>query len=770
MELDRVKLLREAYMQEATRPNGTKSTLGEYMRLCLDGGLDLVTSKDLVVFDDDNEMAHAVCINEDMKSQATYPVKIISTEYAIIQQIETIMSQENFEKFLENGFFNISEAKKEAMIKWTRGIKNQAQQPMEAEPYFNTNPTIIPMAHSKKERESIIVPTATVVGADGAVRKYASMKEMLTDLQDGDVVTLNANVVMGEETIDINNGGSVTLNLGGNTITSSGATAIKITNGTLTVDNGSVVASGEVFRVDTREGGTAELILGENVEVVSETDCCIYTRGTNTITSAANLFSNTTEYAVIQGNGTDSGSIINITGGSITGDMPIYQPQKGVLNISGGTITGSTPIYVKAGEVNISGGKFIATGEAVPYTYNGNGGNSTGDALVVDFCDYPGGMPTVTITGGEFTSLNAKAYETYNKEGNTNPEVAAENVKISGGVFDTKPYAENIEDGMSIEYNDVTNRYYVIVTPPTSVIGADGEVRVYTTSKEALADLRDGDTVTVITNVDLAEGETIEVAEGISVSIDLGGNTINAEKQAFTVSNGSLEITNGTINSKYIGIRVDSGNNAATLTLGEGVTINGENGCCIYTRGNNTITTAADLTMTGECAVIQGNGNDLSEAVINIVGGNITSEDNAIYLPSNATVNVSGGTITGATGIYIKSGKLNISGGTITGNGPANGYAFNGNGAGPTGDALVVDFCDYPAGDPEVTITGGNLVSLNAKAYNSYNKDGTENPEGYDDKIVISGGVFSTEPYANNLVEGASVIYDPNENTYSVSI
>ena len=409
MELDRVKLLREAYMQEATRPNGTKSTLGEYMRLCLDGGLDLVTSKDLVVFDDDNEMAHAVCINEDMKSQATYPVKIISTEYAIIQQIETIMSQENFEKFLENGFFNISEAKKEAMIKWTRGIKNQAQQPMEAEPYFNTNPTIIPMAHSKKERESIIVPTATVVGADGAVRKYASMKEMLTDLQDGDVVTLNANVVMGEETIDINNGGSVTLNLGGNTITSSGATAIKITNGTLTVDNGSVVASGEVFRVDTREGGTAELILGEDVEVVSETDCCIYTRGTNTITSAANLSSNTTEYAVIQGNGTDSGSIINITGGSITGDMPIYQPQKGVLNISGGTITGSTPIYVKAGEVNISGGKFIATGEAVPYTYNGNGGNSTGDALVVDFCDYPGGMPTVTITGGEFTSLNAKA-------------------------------------------------------------------------------------------------------------------------------------------------------------------------------------------------------------------------------------------------------------------------------------------------------------------------------------------------------------------------
>ena len=450
--------------------------------------------------------------------------------------------------------------------------------------------------------------------------------------------------------------------------------------------------------------------------------------------------------------------------------MPIYQPQKGILNISGGTITGATPLYIKSGEVNISGGKFIANGEAMPYNFNGNGGDNTGDAIVIDFCDYPGGMPVVTITGGEFTSLNAKAYETYDKEGNTNPEIAAENVKISGGVFDSKPYAENIDEGMSIDYNDVTNRYYVIVTPPTSVIGADGEVRVYATSKEALTDLRNGYTVTVITDVNLAESETIEIKDGISVSIDLGGNVINAEKQAFTVSSGSLEISNGTINSKYIGIRVDSGDGAASLTLNEGVKINGENGCCIFTRGNNTITTAADLAMTGKCAVIQGNGSDLSEGVINIVGGEITSEDNALYLPSNATVNVSGGNITGATGIYMKSGKLNISGGTIIGNGPANGYAYDGNGAAPTGDALVVDFCGYPAGDPEVMITAGNFISVNAKAYNSYDKDGNENPEGYDGKIIISGGVFDSEPYAKDLAEGASIIHDTVANTYSVSI
>ena len=157
MTVEQVKLLRESYMKEATRPNGTKSTSGEYMRLCLDGGLEMITSKDLVVFDDSQEMVHAVCINEDMRSQCNYPVKIISTEYGMIQQIETIMSQQNFEKFLEEGYLSglISEDKKNAMIKWTRAIRNQAQQPMEAEPYFNTNPTIIPMANTSIERDDV---------------------------------------------------------------------------------------------------------------------------------------------------------------------------------------------------------------------------------------------------------------------------------------------------------------------------------------------------------------------------------------------------------------------------------------------------------------------------------------------------------------------------------------------------------------------------------------------------------------------------------------
>ena len=148
MTVEQLKIIRDSYMVETTRSDGKTSTRAEYMKISLDGGIDVVTSKDLVVFDDENEIVHAVCINEDMRTQSMFPVKLISSDYSMIQQVEGIMSQKDFEEFLEEGYINslISNDKKELMIKWTRAIKNQAQQPIDTEPFF------------KKEDEPIIIP------------------------------------------------------------------------------------------------------------------------------------------------------------------------------------------------------------------------------------------------------------------------------------------------------------------------------------------------------------------------------------------------------------------------------------------------------------------------------------------------------------------------------------------------------------------------------------------------------------------------------------
>ena len=83
-----------------------------------------------------------------------------------------------------------------------------------------------------------------------------------------------------------------------------------------------------------------------------------------------------------------------------------------------------------------------------------------------------------------------------------------------------------------------------------------------------------------------------------------------------------------------------------------------------------------------------------------------------MYLPGKTDVNISGGTITGATGIYQKSGTLNITGGTIEGNGAQAENTYNGNGANATGDAVVIDNCGYPGGVPAPSITGDTFLDV----------------------------------------------------------
>ena len=115
--------------------------------------------------------------------------------------------------------------------------------------------------------------------------------------------------------------------------------------------------------------------------------------------------------AAISTNGTDKlvSKITVYDGANVSSaDIGIYLPS-GNLTISGGTVTGKTAVYVKSGTVNITGGTLAATGAAADYSYNGNGANATGDAIVIDSCGYPGGAPTVTISGEPTFTCDANA-------------------------------------------------------------------------------------------------------------------------------------------------------------------------------------------------------------------------------------------------------------------------------------------------------------------------------------------------------------------------
>ena len=64
----------------------------------------------------------------------------------------------------------------------------------------------------------------------------------------------------------------------------------------------------------------------------------------------------------------------------------------------------------------MNGGTITANGAKTAYSFNPNGCDSTGDAVIIDSCGYPGNVPTVAINSGRITSANGEAVASYTKQ------------------------------------------------------------------------------------------------------------------------------------------------------------------------------------------------------------------------------------------------------------------------------------------------------------------------------------------------------------------
>ncbi len=260
----------------------------------------------------------------------------------------------------------------------------------------------------------VLANTTTNFEARIGTTYFATLADAIAATSDTDTVVLTKDLTI-ESTIELNEGKVVNLDLGGNTISSSIATTFQVNEGSLTVNNGIVSVDYEAFRVLGYGETAASLTLGSDLDVVSENDCCIYTRGPKSeITTSADLTSRG-EFATIQGNGSEGNNIASLTinGGSVTGenDIAVYVPHSGTYTITGGAvISGVNGMHIKSGILTIDDAIISATGEKFDFTHNGNGSSNTGDALIIEACDYPGGTPTVQILGGTFTTVADEAY------------------------------------------------------------------------------------------------------------------------------------------------------------------------------------------------------------------------------------------------------------------------------------------------------------------------------------------------------------------------
>ena len=408
---------------------------------------------------------------------------------------------------------------------------------------------------------------------------------------------------------------------------------------------------------------------------------------------------------------TSASLLVNTAGTmTITGNAILNHPATKTVNCKGGsvnlesaTITSDNyAIYAAGGTVNVTGSVII----------NGNG------QLEIKKEE---GKKSGTITKSENVQLPVPSGSIWTKVGDTEVLVNEASVAVVGGVG-----YENISDAINAASDNVT--------------------------------------VTLLKDVNTSAYTEIRKP----MTIDFGGNKFTSTDGGFDVY-ADLTLKNGTLNSVKWGVWVQSG---AKLLVDSDMVINttstaGEKGGITVQNNGSKVTVKGTVTAAGGAAISGiGNLND-GGVTINIEEGAVITNTNSdglgIYFPNTSNLNIKGGIITGATGVYIKSGQTNITGGIINGNGTKKAYEYCGDGGKSTGDALVVDKCGYPGGDPTITVNGGTFTSTNANAVASYVGNSANDPI----TKFISGGTFSTSPKA--YVAGGNKVYKFSDTEYKVS-
>ena len=532
---------------------------------------------------------------------------------------------------------------------------------------------------------------------------------------------------------------NVTLDLNGHTITSTAADEAVL------LARAGTAASHKIFNiVDNSAEGGGTLVVNPNAEhaiLVNNvgtskapyTDVTIGKGVTIEGGSISMLSDNSTlivegiinggdEFAVLT-NGNTVKTNITIKDGAVltSNSVAMYLPGSGTTTIEeGATITGTTGIYLKSGTLNIEGGEITGNGEKTDYQYWDNGCYSTGDALVVDNCGYPGGAPTVNVTGGTFTSTNADAIASYSY-GENEPIAHF----VHGGYFSSELDRALLEEGKKCVPATEKPGYYKI--GDIVYVAQIGETK-YESLVDAVAAVPAGGTETTITMIDNeiinVVGYAVTIPSTKNVVLDLNGyqvvGTVDQEGTSALIRNlGTLTIkdssdtnADGTGTGKLMsgasttwtwdGTDDYTGSYASNLIRNEkdlivesGNLYNMSTGSASYAidnygAGNVTINGGTvDAAKASAIRMFYVNGGSIT--VTDGIIGHYTSDDDYTYMGiqvmsgANVDVTVSGGTISGMYALYngASGGNTSLSGGTFDG------------------------YVGFAASVPNISITGG---------------------------------------------------------------
>lgn len=554
-----------------------------------------------------------------------------------------------------------------------------------------------------------------------------------------------------------------------------GATGIEMKMGTLNVSGGIIEATGEYNSIYNNNGTDSD---GSAIKIVSE----LYGNVAGQYMNNPNISVNITGGSLISA----KGNAVSLYNGAKPG-----QPSNVSADI---TVGDSVTMNVGAGKDGIRVSALTETFDITDQTV------TTGNTKITNTT-----LANTAAKAQTETTTDNTGKDSYTLFGSVNQAIAE--TKADGKVTLLRDVEEEITvpQGASVilDFNKntvtgtITNNGSMAMSGEGTLIGSvtgnaptdGGQVKIaiaqvgdttYTDLNEAAkAAMKSGQTLIVLgdtsykerinvtggtLNIDL-NGHTIELADrfaiesGTLVIDDTSANAsgkVTASNIATVVLNkdGKFVLKHGTVEGGTHGVFANAGAGEIQITGGKVTAVNAVCAVGNGKPGNMKVSISGGEILGENAAVITNGSADLGGVVVSISGGVITAtnpDSTAVYLPGiNGEASISGGTITGATGVEIRAGKLHISGNPIiVGDGEFKAYE-NRSGATTTGVGVAV--AQHGTKQPvEVTIGGNPEISGH---YAFYEHNPQKNPAEDISKVEvqIDGGTFeSTDPGADAI-------------------
>ena len=548
---------------------------------------------------------------------------------------------------------------------------------------------------------------APVANADGtygvasgvayvAGKGFDTLQAAIDAAQAGETVTLLTDAT---EDATIAAGKSITLDLGGKTLTNTNAGKATLTiakGATATVKNGNIV------------GGTSYYTIQNN--------------GTATLEDVTATAGNTGSSMI------DNWGTLTITSGSYTGGLNVVKSEEGsTLTITGGTFTRKTaPRWGITGTILVYGTTTITGG-----TFNEKSASKNARVVVTGRVD---GYESVTyIKGG-----------TFNGNGNNvlhhlSPAQADDSFVVSGGTFNKSIPDYYCSDGF-IPTKNADGTYGV----KEGSYVAEVSSTKYETLAAAINAAKSGKTVQLLTDAT----ENITIAANKQITLDLNGFRLTNASGHTITNNGTLTIKDssaaktGTVDNVTHGKGALVNNGTVTLDGGtferskEAGTLKPykDQGNSWYTVQNNGTMTVNDGVTVRNAGGYSSNlcNADDSHAKLIINGGTFTGGVNAVKNGSNTTLVINGGTFSNTSQYVIMNwSDATISGGDFTSGGTAPAVLFT---------------SSYETAEDSLKVTGGTFSGSSKMIRNYYDDSNRGNAS-------VSGGTFSAEVPADCCAE-----------------